>query len=47
MANFIVVKMKYKEKGKKRIGGVELADRMKKGLTTRFLQEARKLKKSR
>ncbi len=31
----------------KRISGVELADRMKRGLTKKFLEEAKKLKKSR
>lgn len=33
-------------KGRK-IDGIELADRMKKGVTIRFLEEAKKLKKSR
>ncbi len=30
----------------RKISGIELADRMKKGITMRFLDEAKKLKKS-
>jgi len=31
----------------KKISGIKLADRMKKGVTMKFLEEAKKLKKSR
>ena len=31
----------------RKIGGVKLADKMKKGLTTKFLKDVRELKKSR
>ena len=52
MAYYFTTKLREKiggniMKARRKISGVELADRMKKGITTKFLEEAKKLEKSR